>query len=725
MRELKLFGKTKYKVLTSLESYRSGNFSGIENHNDDQEVEYPLLHLLSLPKDILITILENVDRAELLTLCLVNSKFYDLISTRFIYTNVILNDKISLLKFNTLIHSEYHIKVANTIENSKSVSQNVRFLVRSIEFVSPQCQDSLYKYSKYYKKENSSLIGGSYFYFNQDQQPRAYKRSSSARRNTKKTSNAELDEYIDNLERKYVHYTYIELMLDIIDFLPNLSHLILSDIEQNFKIPLWYSVFNDGSRDFFKKIINGIQSMNANDLRTYEFSEKFISDYDSKFYSFKRIKKLELRGALDKREKPIVCLRPNLLCCFGIFNELTLENIIIDKESLDMPFEFVPFHLTTHMDGIYDLHSTIHFLTIKNCNIIPGNGILKLFRDYFKCVNSLELLSITSKYDLILGSCFSALKNLTIDCNSSVFTNEIIVDDDYFYKKDKNEITQQNDMLNNNSVDNNDIETLLEVQVDSSLQTPPPTSGVVISLDLGYIPRNLSTLDTPPLHNLKPAMITKEQNEFFKRSGIPEFHFFYHYFKDLWERLPYKNININVINIPFTNVYPLNPSIFWEQILFNSNKDQETLIATRAQEQDQFGEPTYSNRSNYFWMPMVRNCVKESLNSSKVSRELTAEEIEEVIDTVDPDIINNFNNYRYCKDIPNLNLWYFLKSLSKFRSVRIKMLRKWLFCTPRTRYDWEMLLKPVLKVNVPIEVRDKDGFVLYTYGEDLSNIGRS
>ena len=83
-------------------------------------------------------------------------------------------------------------------------------------------------------------------------------------------------------------------MLDIIDYLPNLMHLILSDVEQNFKIPLWHSVFNDGSREVFKKIINGTQSMNMNNLRTFELSSEFVSQYDRKFYSPLRLKTLNV-----------------------------------------------------------------------------------------------------------------------------------------------------------------------------------------------------------------------------------------------------------------------------------------------------------------------------------------------------------------------------------------------------------------------------------------------
>lgn len=91
-------------------------------------------------------------------------------------------------------------------------------------------------------------------------------------------------------------------MLDIIDYLPNLTRVILSDVEPNFKIPLWYSVFNDGSRDFFKKIIKGQQSITNEDLRTFQLSKKFVKEYESKYYSLPRLKILEIK-ANNKRQR--------------------------------------------------------------------------------------------------------------------------------------------------------------------------------------------------------------------------------------------------------------------------------------------------------------------------------------------------------------------------------------------------------------------------------------
>ena len=264
-------------------------------------------------------------------------------------------------------------------------------------------------------------------------------------------------------------------------------------------------------------------------------------------------------------------MKPNILCFFGVIDELILENIIIDNESSDAPFEFMPLHLQINENGVSDLHATSRSLSLKSCHIVPGNGILRLLHGYFKSVKTLELLCIASKYDLLLNDSFTSLKYLTIDCNSAVFINEALVDESYYYKS---EVTNIND-------DPNDIETLLDVHVDNSLQASP------------------------------------------------------------------------------------------------------------------------QRRTNY--------------------REIL---MEEVFTRMDTDIINNFNNFKFYKDIPNVNLWVFLKSLSRFKSVGIKMLRKWLFCIPRSRYDWELLIKTVFNLNVPIEVCDYDGFLLYSYGEDVREFRR-
>ncbi|AQZ09310.1 SKP2 (YNL311C) [Zygosaccharomyces parabailii] len=669
MRRLQLFGRSK-----SHASRRGSPEKRPLVPNAKTKENTSSLGLLEFPPDVLCRILNQLDNNTLLCLCQVHTRLYKIVSNQYLYKHVKLEDKLALLKFNAMIHTEFRTAKVVCARCKPSESQNARFLVQTIEFKNPQCHDSLLKYSKFHQNE-SSLIGGTYLY----------------------DSTHDLDS--DEKTAQYIRYTYIELMLDIIDYLPNLTRVTLSDVQPGFKIPFWYSAFNDGSRDFFKKILKGQQSINSNDLRTFEVSPRFASDYESKFYSLPRIKVLEIKAAKDKRDRQQVALRPNLLCCFGVIDHLILESVIIDTESLDTPLEFVAFHLRLDDSGVYDLHSPVHSLTLQSCQVIPGNGILRLVHDYFKCVRSLQLLDLTSKYDMLLCSCFNSLTDLTIDCNSKCFTNERLVSDSYYYQEDLSQNYDGNDC-------DSLTETLCDVPEDHTLSAPPPTTPVVMSLNLNYLSRNPGT--NRARNKKQIALITKSQGEFFRQFRVPEFHYFYHYYKQLWDRLPRKNINVSIINIPFTNVYPLSPQLYCEKVINSSNDDQQTLIGATPTDP--------SSVKNYYWDEPVRRCLManiDSLLSSGQHDDLTDEDI---LVCTREGVLNDYNNPKAFSDIPNLNLWCFLKSLSKFKSVKIQMFRQWLFCTPRSRYDWELLLRPVLNVNVPIEVRDKDGFVLYSYG---------
>lgn len=720
MKRLQLFGNSKYFSGTSKDERKYGEHSPARATYQElprpelkSTKNYSKLHLLSLPPKVLTRILEKLDISTLLSVCQVNSELYRLTSDKFLYRNITLDNKLSLLKFNALIHSEFH--TSNALNERRGIghsTQNARFLVRSIKFNDPQCQDSLLKYSKYHNKAGQSTIGGSYSFEtvpSVDGKARSYSQErsrSSSRRSSDKLDCAIAEWYrnLYKLEASYTHYTYIELLLDIVDYLPNLTHIILDEVQPGFKVPLWYSIMNDGSRDFFKKIINGQQSMNQNDLRTFELSEQFVLDYEGRFHRLPRVPTLEIRAALDKRNKQQVYLRPNLMCCFGIVNELILQNVIIDKESLDAPLEFVPFHIKADSPGFYDVHSTTHKLTLKSCQVVPGNGILRSFHEYFKCVRDLQLLQMVSKYDMLLCSCFPSLTDLTIDCDSKCFTEEAVVSDDYYYKKEE-ELEDYDDDRDNDQVSIS--ETLLDQPVDNSLLAPPPTSPVVLAFDQNYLTRASQQTQQG---NRKTAVITKSQRDFFEHLHVPEFHLFFHYYKKLWDRLPRKNINIKIVNIPFTNVFPMSPQLFCEQLLRPLMDDQQTLVplrATRANGGDQDRQ--------YYWNDLVKNCLLDCIQDSYGEGPATSTLIH-ALEEIPCDALNNHENFKMFQDIPNLNSWFFLKSLSEFKSVKIHMLRQWLFCTPRTRYDWEILLKPVLNVNVPIQVRDKDGFVLYTYG---------
>lgn len=603
------------------------------------------------------------------------------------------------------------------------------------------------KYSKFYNKSGQdSIIAGSY---KLDSYDKDVKKLNNIRLNDETPIiTSERIKLLDKFESNYFHYTYIELMLDIIDYLPNLTRVILSDVEPNFKIPLWYSVFNDGSRDFFKKIIKGQQSITNEDLRTFQLSKKFVKEYESKYYSLPRLKILEIK-ANNKRQRTSnrqrhhqkLVLRPSLFCCFGIINELKLENVTIDTESLDTPMEFLPLFLKNEDNELYSLQSPITALTLDSCDVVPGNGILRLFHSYFKMVKHLSLLKINSKFDLLLCSCFPSLSNLTIDCNSKCFTNEQVVGESYYFQQ--RSLDTEDDFDDCNSM----TETLFEAPSDSKIITPPPTSSVVLSLNLNYISRttgNDVSNNPSPDNNKKPAMLTAAQLQTFQRQRIPEFHSFYHYYRLLWERLPSKNISINVINIPFTNVYPLSPLSFWEHLArtitsvdetdedVGDENDQETLIgyennsirdnipnANAVPNLSTVMSPESDIHHTYYWNNSVRRCLRDSLiklkNRTIEYRDLDVEEFLQNV-TLE-NFFNDFQDPENFKDIPNINLWCFLRNLSKFKAVKIRMLRHFSLCTPRTRYDWELLLKPVLRVNVPIEVRDKDGFVLYSYGQ--------
>ncbi|KAH7593701.1 F-box domain profile [Nakaseomyces glabratus] len=777
MRKLQLFGGSKYFSLSQKEGKPvHKNINNQEKVEDEVEDETDdQLSLLSLPPKILRRILSHLDSASLIALTHVHSKLYKIISNEFLFSNIVLDSKISLLKFSAMIHSEFH--TSNALVNGtrgstspqENKSQNVRFLVRSVEFVNPQSHDSLLKYSKFHKKNDTgSLIGGSYNFNTSSEipisklptSPKAEDRPKSSSlaqtsfggkldthentrssSRTRSTNHYKCYKLMEKFEHKFSGYTYIELMLDIIDYLPNVTHVKLSNVDPSFKVPLWYSVFNDGSRDFFKKIIKGQQSITNDDLRTFELSKEFVREYEKKFYHLPLLKSLEISAAIDKKQTKPVVFRPNLICCFGVIQELTLENITLDKESFETPMEFVPLHLRLeeindlHVNGkptsleLYNLHSPVSSLTLRACTIIQGNGILRLIHNYFKDVKNLQLLELSSKYDLFLCNCFSSLSNLTIDCNSACFTNEMTVNDDYYLK----EITLSNEDETNCDDNISVTETLLESSSRVVIQAPPPTSAVVVSLNLDYISKTSGSnaQENPlPSDSKKPALITKSQGDYFRQLRIPTFHYFYHYYKSIWERIPHKNVNINIINIPFTNVYPMSPKGLAESMIVSSDaNDQETLIAYRPSGYSAHDVPTSSiihvseearefNSTQYYWENGVRRCyldaIQELRESSSYYQSMTQHEI---LDMIDYEAINGYQNFKFYKDIPNVNLWCFLKSLSKFKSVKINLLRTWLYCTPRSRYDWELLLKPVLNVNVPVIVTDRDGYVVYSYGQ--------
>ncbi|CCF56281.1 hypothetical protein KAFR_0A08470 [Kazachstania africana CBS 2517] len=648
----------------------SNEAASVHSRNVTTEKNSSKYALITLPDDIFKSVIDHLDTESLLSLCLTNHAFYDKISKEFLYKDVKLRSKISLLKFNSLIHSK---------------KAKLRLLVSSIQFKNPQSQDSLLKYAKFYQgnKTDDTTIAGSYNYTlseGEDKSPRKFKTSDR----------------LKEIENCYFQYTYIELMLDIIDNLPNLTHITLNDLEPNFKIPLWYSVMNDNSKNFIKKIINNEQSMNNDDLRNFEISTKFVKNYKSRIDCLPRFQKLELKS------KKSVHLRSNLLCCFGLIDELILDGVIIDSLSLDTPMEFIPLVLERQDSKFYSVHTTFTSLILKNCQIISGNGILRLFNQFFKRLKRLSLLQVRSKYDILISNCFPSLRELTIDCNSKCFTHPVLIDETYYY-----DIAQENDIDLNEDVTSIS-ETLLDRPVpEKQLQIPAPTSSVILSSNGNYISSTFS--DAVRTKKSKDAIpLTKPQWQYFKEIRVPSFHVFYHNFKHVWDKLPKRNININIVNIPFTNVFPLSPAVYWERFLFTN--DQETLVGcsqTLAAEQ-------------YPWTNDILNCLQDGIEELNKHKTQIGDSNLYIMDNLNFEIdrFNNFHNYKNFKDIPYINLFFFFSLLSKFSSIKIKMLRRWINSTKRTRYDWELLLRALLlNVNVPVEVRDQDGFILYSYGD--------
>lgn len=225
MKRLQLLGKSKYFSLISgptkeedeEENTRPDAASPLLSARHDNSSESLLLDdtssLMCLPQKVLLLILRNLDFNTLVTLCQVNSSFYNLITNKFLFQNIILDSKLSLLKFNALIHSEFHTSniishSGNHTPHTQSKSQNARFLVRSIEFKNPQSQDSLLKYSKFYSKnDQNSVIAGSY-------KLDSYDNGLSKVKNTKQhddvpTITSDRIKQLDKFESNYFHYTYI------------------------------------------------------------------------------------------------------------------------------------------------------------------------------------------------------------------------------------------------------------------------------------------------------------------------------------------------------------------------------------------------------------------------------------------------------------------------------------------------------------------------------------
>lgn len=664
------------------------------------------LHLTKLPEKLFFYIIDLLadDIPTLLALCLVNKQFSELVSRKYLYKHVVMHSKLSLLKFNISIHSN---------ENAKK-----RFSVNKIEFLNPECQDSMLKYGRFYKKSSTPVMAGSFEI--QDSIPTLHSAKNQVKSgNVFSSSSSSTSSYFsglfsrpenEKLLHKYSRYTYIELLLDIIDYLPNLEHIALNDIDPGFMIPPWYSVLNDGTKEFFNKILKNQESMTRDDLKSFKLSKEWIENYQTKYYSLPRYKTLELVGRTKQMANCL--LKPFYFYAFGVFEELILENIDISSQSLECPFELLPLQMKLDKTGYLDIHSPVSDLTLNNCNIVVNHGIFKNLHDYFSLVRSLTLLNLKNSYDLLLSNCFPLLQNLTIDCNSLCFISDESVKDSYYLasKQKKQADLQRNDAENHNFNGNgnedaaDDMVSLTDTLIDpletrSFIKYPPPTTPVIVTYDLAST--NLNKINMKDTE--KGGKVTKHQLDFFRSLNISNFYLNYHKFHKLWMKLPNcSNINVKIVNIPFTNVFPVSPSKYLDFLQSLSTDDQVTVSA----------QPLLLNEEDkeYWWEESIKKCFTQLMSNDAVV------ENEDASSILDSTIINGYRDLCNYKDIPNINLWFFLTTLSKFKSVEIHMLRQWLFCTPRSRYDWELLLRPLLNGETPIKVRDRCGYVLYSYG---------
>lgn len=184
--------------------------------------------------------------------------------------------------------------------------------------------------------------------------------------------------------------TYIGLMLEVISFLPNISEIGLFDISPGFQFPEWSST-----------------------LKTYAHEHNY----------YPSIRTLRL----SSKEESSIALRPNLLWSFGLIEELILDDIVIDSNSLAKPHLLTVTNENGPFLNRYDLNfdnsktwSPIERLSLISCSI-ASNGTRHL-EQYFKEVKTLKLLSLKSYYDILLSNCFPSLVELHIDLNSKCFS---------------------------------------------------------------------------------------------------------------------------------------------------------------------------------------------------------------------------------------------------------------------------------------------------------------
>lgn len=297
------------------------------------------LLLMSLPVELLLKVFENLSQRDFLQLCLTCKYLNLFIYKYFLYNWVDIKSFGSLLSFKKTI-----------LKNKKT--NKLPVFVNNIKFCHPI-------------KSNSHVDKYAAF---------TYSSPLSSNRFT-------LD--------------YIESLMELVAFLPNLQSIDIYDITPGFQFPEWTSS---------------------------------IKQYAHEHNYYPTLKKLSLASEAGWN----IALRPNLLWPFGSIQELQLNNMIVDSQSLTKPVNLLTlcyqdengllinnkmFNNELDMDLVY---SPISSLGLSSCSI-ASNSYNMLFK-YFQNVQILKLSSLKSFYDILLCLNFPNLREFHLDLNSKCFS---------------------------------------------------------------------------------------------------------------------------------------------------------------------------------------------------------------------------------------------------------------------------------------------------------------
>ncbi|AGO11608.1 AaceriADL174Cp [[Ashbya] aceris (nom. inval.)] len=652
--------------------------------------------LLDLPPKVLQRIARYLDKRSLLALGSTSKYLYEGFCHRLIYRNVTIESKEQLLKFNATLTSSLR---ALSVGDSKTRGQWHADAVSSIEFVNPQSNDSLpssygsFNQGTAHTLYGSSVMGGSQ---RKSYSPRPPRINPDGSRHKHMLAMfgpySDPDAHFNCLESEYVQYTYLDLMVAALDRLPNLQRVTLSEIAPSFTVPIRFSVLNDGSTAFSKLVENPRRSMTREDLRDFKLSSTWLREYNKKYRNLPSYRTLELRAT---RCRVPVYLRPNLLCCFGIFEELILYNFALSTESFDTPFEYLPMQIVERSRGVWDLSSPASSLVLDACYVVPGSGIMPGLHSYFAQVSRLALFDIRSLSDILLCKCLPALCELSIDCTSTCFINHEPVETEYYIGASSELNAQDSEST---------VETLVERIAPLNLLAPPPTTAVIILLNHGILSRSTHA------YPIKAGSITIEQENYFTSFNISKFYYAFHYFKNLWDRISNKNISLKLINVSFTNVCPLEPQEFWQRFRNYQSDDQATISGIISIHSPAFASITHNTWDSDFIEHYLSYFNANEERDFASSPALNQDNGHTAI--VDPSMLNNYHDLKMFQDIPDVNFWFFLNIVSGFKSVEFHTSD---VDTLLGSYDWERMLGPILLGRKPLKVKDCKGNIRFSY----------